>query len=119
MCLLHYGIFVFIAVEVIKWINDMSSFEFIVSFGFVLLSLSIAMGAYFYALQKRKDSYYNEEKKRVELDLLRHNLDSQIYELSERANKKSEKWSDAYNLQSLKFNNNSSGVKNMLKIVSK
>lgn len=80
-------------------INDMSSFEFIVSFGFVLLSLSIAMGAYFYALQKRKDSYYNEKKKRVELDLLRHNLESQIYELSERANKKSEKWSDAYNLQ--------------------
>ena len=77
----------------------MTTFEFIVSFGILVLAMSVVMGIYFFMLQKRKESHYSMEKQKVELDLLRHNLESQVYELNERANRKTESWEDAYHLQ--------------------
>jgi hypothetical protein len=80
-------------------IDKMTTFEFIVSFGILVLAMSVVMGIYFFMLQKRKESHYSMEKQKVELDLLRHNLESQVYELNERANRKTESWEDAYHLQ--------------------
>jgi len=80
-------------------IGGMTSFELIVSVGILSLGTSAVMGVYFFLLHKRKETQYNVEKNKVELDLLRQNLESQIYELSERSNKKASKWEDAYHLQ--------------------
>lgn len=80
-------------------IFEMTKFEQIVSMSLMLVALSAFMGVYFFFLQKRRDSRYDEEKKKVELDLLRHNLESQVYELNERSNRNSSKWKDSIHLQ--------------------
>jgi len=78
---------------------NMSQFEFLVSFGILLIALSVVMGVMFFILHKRKESRYDEVRKRIELDLLRHNVEGQIYGLNERLTKSQAKWKDAYHLQ--------------------
>jgi len=80
-------------------ISQMSQFEYIISMALMLLGVSAFMGVYFFFLQKKRESRYDEEKKKVELDLLRHNLESQVYELNERSNRNSSKWKDSIHLQ--------------------
>lgn len=80
-------------------ISGMSQFEFIVSLAILMLAITIPMGMYFYFLQKRRESRFDVEKKKIELDLMRHNLESQVYELNERFGKNSEKWKDVNHLQ--------------------
>jgi len=77
----------------------MTTLEYLSTIGMIFTAVSIYMGFYFYTLQKHRHSKYDEEKKKVELDLLRHNLELQIYELNERSNRVSSKWQDANHLQ--------------------
>lgn len=79
--------------------GQMTQLEYIIAMAIMLLTISVFMGGYFLFLQKRRESRYDEEKKRVELDLLRHNLESQVYELNERSNRNSTKWKDSIHLQ--------------------
>lgn len=79
--------------------QNMSPFEFIVAFAIVLLTLTVAMALMFYMMQKKRDSKYDEEKMRIELDLLRHNVESEIYGLNKRLSKTSSRFVDSYHLQ--------------------
>lgn len=79
--------------------GELTSIQFLVMFGLLVALLSLAMGAYFFLLQSKRHSRYDEEKKKVELDLLRHNLELQVYELNERTQKNAEKWKDTFHLQ--------------------
>lgn len=80
-------------------IESMSPFELVISFALVLLTMTAVMAVMFYMLQKNRESRYNIEKHRVELDMLRHNIESQIYGLNERLTKTGERFKDAYHLQ--------------------
>ncbi|WP_158681719.1 hypothetical protein [Microbulbifer pacificus] len=77
----------------------MSSFEFIVAFAILMLAMTALMALMFYTMQKKRESRYNEEKMRIELDLLRHNVESEIYGLNKRLSKTSARFEDAYHLQ--------------------
>lgn len=77
----------------------MTEFEMIISIGFLFLLSSVFIGFYLYFIQRRKESRYDNEKKKIELDLLRHNLENQIYDLNERMMKNNDKWEDINNLQ--------------------
>jgi hypothetical protein len=79
--------------------GSMSSFEFIVAFAILMLALTAVMGLMFYAMQKQRESRYDNEKKKIELDLLRHNVESEIYGLNKRLSKTSTRFEDAYHLQ--------------------
>lgn len=79
--------------------QDMSPFEFIVAFAIVLLALTVAMALMFFMMQKKRDSKYDEEKMRIELSLLRHNVESEIYGLNKRLSKTSSRFVDSYHLQ--------------------
>ncbi|WP_369427396.1 hypothetical protein [Providencia sp. PROV236] len=77
----------------------MTSFEFIVSFAILLLAMTAVMALMFYTMQKKRESRYDEEKKRIELDLLRHNVESEIYGLNKRLSKTVSRFEDTYHLQ--------------------
>lgn len=77
----------------------MTSFEFLLAFAALLLALTAVMALMFYMMQKRRESRYDEEKNKIELDLLRHNVESQVYGLNERLSKTSSRFEDAYHLQ--------------------
>ncbi|EPZ7023517.1 hypothetical protein ACXPJX_000369 [Serratia marcescens] len=79
--------------------KEMNPFEFIVAFSLLMLIVTIMMAFMFHTMQKKRESRYNEEKNRIELDLLRHNLESQIYSLNKRLSKTSSRFEDAYHLQ--------------------
>lgn len=80
-------------------IRDMSSFEFIVAFAILLLAMTAAMALMFYTMNKRRESKYDEEKNRIELDALRHNVESEIYSLNKRLTRTSSRFEDAFHLQ--------------------
>lgn len=80
-------------------IGSMSPFELVISFAVVLLTMTAVMALMFYMLQKNRESRYNNEKHRVELDMLRHNVESQIYGLNERLIKTGDRFKDTYHLQ--------------------
>ncbi|MEC6823434.1 hypothetical protein VXS02_08320 [Photobacterium piscicola] len=80
-------------------IDSMTPFETFISMLLLLLVMTIVMGLMFYMQQKKRESKYDEEKKKVELDLLRHNVESQIYNLNERLMKTPARFEDAYHLQ--------------------
>ncbi|HDZ8828130.1 TPA: hypothetical protein RUX02_000374 [Aeromonas dhakensis] len=77
----------------------MSSFEFIVAFAILMLAMTAVMALMFYTMQKKRESRYDEERKKIELDLLRHNVESEIYGLNKRLSKTSARFEDAYHLQ--------------------
>lgn len=79
--------------------QDMSPFEFIVSSAAILLSMTAFMAFMFSTMQKKKESRYDDEKNRVELDILRHNVESEIYSLNRRLSKTPSRFEDAYHLQ--------------------
>ena len=80
-------------------IGGMTHFEFLLSFAATIIALTGVMGLMFFMLQKKKESRYDDERKKIELDLLRHNVESQIYGLNERFTKNKDKWADANHLQ--------------------
>lgn len=65
--------------------------------GFSIITSII--GAGFIVLQKNRESRYNAEKQRIELDMLRMNLESQIYNLTEKPQKNSKQWEDSIHMQ--------------------
>ncbi|ENM5854905.1 hypothetical protein ACYVMA_004539 [Vibrio parahaemolyticus] len=74
------------------------------NYSFLLLAMSfvimmIGMGIGFYILNKNRESKYNSELHRVELDMLRKNLESQIYNLNEKSSATKEQWADSYHMQ--------------------
>jgi hypothetical protein len=77
----------------------MTSFEFLISLAAVLIALTAVVASMFYVMQKRRESYYNEQKQKIELDLLRHNVESQIYGLNERLSKTAPRFKDSFHLQ--------------------
>lgn len=79
--------------------STMTSFEFLISLAAVLVALTAVVASMFFVMQKRRESYYNEQKQKIELDLLRHNVESQIYGLNERLSKTAPRFKDAYHLQ--------------------
>lgn len=79
--------------------GNMSSFEFIVAFAILMLAMTAVMALMFYTMQKKRESRYDEERKKIELDLLRHNVESEIYGLNKRLSKTSARFEDAYHLQ--------------------
>lgn len=80
-------------------IGSMTPFEMLVSMAILLIAMTIVMAFIFYMFQKRRESIFDEEKKRIELDLLRHNIESQVYGLNERLVKTKSRFEDAYHLQ--------------------
>ncbi|MFL0807131.1 MAG: hypothetical protein K6L60_07570 [Oceanobacter sp.] len=79
--------------------GDISSFEFIIAFSIFMLAMTAIMALMFYTMQKRRESHYDEERKKIELDLLRHNVESEIYGLNKRISKTSARFEDSYHLQ--------------------
>lgn len=79
--------------------GNMSSFEFIVAFAILMLAMTAVMALMFYTMQKKRESRYDEERKKIELDLLRHNVESEIYGLNKRLSKTSARFEDSYHLQ--------------------
>ncbi|WP_141231803.1 hypothetical protein [Pseudomonas sp. Irchel s3a12] len=77
----------------------MTSFEFIVSFAILMLAMTAVMALMFYTMQKNKESRYNEDTKKVELDLLRKSIESEIYSLNKRLSKTPSRFEDSYHLQ--------------------
>lgn len=64
------------------------------------LSIVIAVSFLFFTLNKSsKKSNYDEINHKVQLDMLRHNLESKIYELNERLNKNPKKFIELNDLQ--------------------
>ena len=88
---------------------NMTQFEVIVAFAILMLAMTAVMALMFYTMQKKKESRYNEEKNKIELDLLRHNVESEIYSLNKRLVKTSSRFEDAYHLQ---LDGNKSSVNN-------
>lgn len=80
-------------------IGSMTPFETLIAMALLLLVMTVFMALTFYMQQKRRESRYNEEKQKIELDLLRHNVESQIYELNERLMKTPKRFEDSYHLQ--------------------
>ncbi|EIV8497302.1 nucleoside 2-deoxyribosyltransferase [Vibrio vulnificus] len=80
-------------------VGSMTPFETLISMALLLLVMTAVMALMFYMLQKKRESRYDDEKKKIELDLLRHNVESQIYGLNERLMKTPERFEDAYHLQ--------------------
>ena len=80
-------------------IGSMTPFETLISMALLLLAMTAMMALMFYMLQKRRESRFDEKKKKIELDLLRHNVESQIYGLNERLMKTPSRFEDAYHLQ--------------------
>lgn len=76
--------------------NDYSIITLLITMFSMLISI-MAVGFYF--LQKNKYSKYNDEQQRVELDLLRKNLESQLYSLNEKSAKNKEQWIDSLHMQ--------------------
>ncbi|MDQ8573710.1 hypothetical protein [Klebsiella aerogenes] len=84
----------------------MTPFEFVISAAIFMMALTIFMAFMYYTMQKNRESRYNEEKKKIELDLLRHNVEAEIYNLNERLTKTSSRFEDSFHLQ-LQGNENS------------
>lgn len=80
-------------------IEQMTPFEMLISMALLLLVMTLVMALMFYMLQKKRESHFNEEKNKIELDLLRHNVESQVYGLNERLMKTPSRFEDAYHLQ--------------------
>ncbi|MGF1751906.1 hypothetical protein [Vibrio cionasavignyae] len=80
-------------------IEQITPFEMLISIALLLLVMTVVMGLMFYMQQKRRESHFNEEKNKIELDLLRHNVESQVYGLNERLMKTPSRFEDAYHLQ--------------------
>lgn len=80
-------------------IEQITPFEMLISIALLLLVMTVVMALMFYMQQKRRESHFNEEKNKIELDLLRHNVESQVYGLNERLMKTPSRFEDAYHLQ--------------------
>ncbi|KRV69375.1 hypothetical protein AO721_10760 [Aeromonas veronii] len=74
-------------------------------------TILLVMGFGFVFLNRNRDSKYNEKLHRIELDALRKNYESQIYNLNEKYVTTKEQWADSYHMQ-LSGNSASSEVKN-------
>lgn len=76
--------------------NDISILT-LLGTAFSIFTAIMAVG--FIYLQRNRESRYNEEKHRIEMDLLRKNLESQVYNLTEKSEKNSKQWEDSIHMQ--------------------
>ncbi len=64
------------------------------------LTVAVGVSFMFFSLNKSsKKSNYDEINNKIQLDMLRHNLEAKIYELNERLNKNPEKFMELNSLQ--------------------
>jgi hypothetical protein len=66
---------------------------------FAFLTICVAAAFMFFNLQKKHESKYNNLQKRVELDSLRQNYETQIYELMAKLSKKETRFKEINELQ--------------------